>query len=94
MKTTISNDERRFFRREAINSVIHYCHKHSIRLTLSHVKKVVRAWERKQNTERGQGLLEFALILVLIAFIAIACYVIFAPQIQAVWERAAALGTL
>ena len=45
------------------------------------------------KNERGQGLLEFALILVLVAFIAIACFVVFAPQIQTVWERISTIAS-
>jgi Flp pilus assembly pilin Flp len=46
------------------------------------------------KNEYGQGLLEFALLLFLVAVIAIACYVVFAPQIHAVWQQLSILTTL
>ncbi len=46
------------------------------------------------KNERGQGIVEFALVLVLVAIIGYACYVIFGNQIHQVWDKITTIASL
>ncbi len=57
------------------------------------MKKVLNFFKKMVKAEKGQGMVEYGLIIGLISIALIAALVIFAPQIASVFESAGAALT-